>query len=164
MAERVGFEPTLGFPKHAFQACAFSRSATSPFLFRIVDFELRTYFAIRTPQSVIIDIWRRGRDLNPGWSYPHNSFRDCRLQPLGHLSEFRSAEFFESVASTALLPLSVRLRTRETPVALFLSQFLKKSLEHRTALCFHDTRSYSNGMIQPAVADNIIDRAQRAGL
>ena len=30
MAERVGFEPTLGFPKHAFQACAFSRSATSP--------------------------------------------------------------------------------------------------------------------------------------
>ena len=32
MAERVGFEPTLGFPKHAFQACAFSRSATSPFL------------------------------------------------------------------------------------------------------------------------------------
>ncbi len=31
MAERVGFEPTLGYPKHAFQACAFSRSATSPF-------------------------------------------------------------------------------------------------------------------------------------
>ena len=30
MAERVGFEPTLGFPKHAFQACAFGRSATSP--------------------------------------------------------------------------------------------------------------------------------------
>ena len=26
----MGFEPTLGFPKHAFQACAFSRSATSP--------------------------------------------------------------------------------------------------------------------------------------
>jgi hypothetical protein len=25
MAEKVGFEPTLGFPKHAFQACAFSQ-------------------------------------------------------------------------------------------------------------------------------------------
>src|SRR5574337_810044 len=34
MAERVGFEPTLGFPKHAFQACAFSRSATSPVSFQ----------------------------------------------------------------------------------------------------------------------------------
>jgi hypothetical protein len=38
LAERVGFEPTLGFPKHAFQACAFSRSATSPFFqFQISD-------------------------------------------------------------------------------------------------------------------------------
>jgi hypothetical protein len=37
MAERVGFEPTLGFPKHAFQACAFSRSATSPFVTMIVQ-------------------------------------------------------------------------------------------------------------------------------
>ena len=30
MAERVGFEPTLPCGKHAFQACAFSHSATSP--------------------------------------------------------------------------------------------------------------------------------------
>src|SRR5437868_12453975 len=30
MAERVGFEPTIGCPIHAFQACAFGRSATSP--------------------------------------------------------------------------------------------------------------------------------------
>ena len=30
-AERVGFEPTLRYKrKHAFQACAFSHSATSP--------------------------------------------------------------------------------------------------------------------------------------
>ena len=34
MAERVRFEPTLGFPKHAFQACAFGLSATSPFDYR----------------------------------------------------------------------------------------------------------------------------------
>ena len=32
MAERVGFEPTIGYsPIHAFQACAFNRSAISPF-------------------------------------------------------------------------------------------------------------------------------------
>ena len=31
MADRVGFEPTLGFrPKHTFQACAFNHSATHP--------------------------------------------------------------------------------------------------------------------------------------
>tara|TARA_B100000767_G_C19769289_1_gene539143 strand:+ start:3582 stop:3827 length:246 start_codon:yes stop_codon:yes gene_type:complete len=29
-AERGGFEPPLRFRKHAFQACAFSHSATSP--------------------------------------------------------------------------------------------------------------------------------------
>jgi hypothetical protein len=29
-AEREGFEPSLRFRKHAFQACAFSHSATSP--------------------------------------------------------------------------------------------------------------------------------------
>jgi hypothetical protein len=31
MAERGGFEPPLRFRKHAFQACAFSHSATSPY-------------------------------------------------------------------------------------------------------------------------------------
>ena len=30
--------------------------------------------------------WRRGRDSNPGWSYLHNSFQDCRFRPLSHLS------------------------------------------------------------------------------
>ena len=85
MAERVGFEPTLGFPKHAFQACAFSRSATSPFIIVHSLFKTNLLFrAFFTLHSFLT--WRRGRDLNPGWSYPHNSFRDCRLQPLGHLS------------------------------------------------------------------------------
>ena len=32
MAERVGFEPTVPLGTHAFQACALSRSAISPFL------------------------------------------------------------------------------------------------------------------------------------
>ena len=31
VAERQGFEPWRGCPQHAFQACALSRSATSPF-------------------------------------------------------------------------------------------------------------------------------------
>ena len=30
MAETVGFEPTVSFPTHAFQACRFGRSRTSP--------------------------------------------------------------------------------------------------------------------------------------
>ncbi len=34
LAEREGFEPSVGYkPTHAFQACAFNRSATSPFKF-----------------------------------------------------------------------------------------------------------------------------------
>ena len=32
MAERTGFEPVVRKPTHAFQACAFDRSATSPFV------------------------------------------------------------------------------------------------------------------------------------
>jgi hypothetical protein len=30
MAERMRFELTVSFPTHAFQACAFNHSATSP--------------------------------------------------------------------------------------------------------------------------------------
>ena len=30
MAERVGFEPTVVLPTHAFQACALNHSAISP--------------------------------------------------------------------------------------------------------------------------------------
>ena len=39
-AERVGFEPTLRYKrKHAFQACAFSHSATSPKFFYLSNSE-----------------------------------------------------------------------------------------------------------------------------
>ncbi len=31
-------------------------------------------------------IWRRDRDSNPGWSHPHNGFRDRPVRPLRHLS------------------------------------------------------------------------------
>ncbi len=30
--------------------------------------------------------WRRDRDSNPGWSHPHNGFRDRPVRPLRHLS------------------------------------------------------------------------------
>ncbi len=30
MAEKEGFEPSVSFPTHAFQACAFDHSAISP--------------------------------------------------------------------------------------------------------------------------------------
>ena len=33
--------------------------------------------------------WRRGRDSNPGWSYPHTRSPGVLLQPLGHLSAFQ---------------------------------------------------------------------------
>ena len=42
-AERGGFEPPLRFRKHAFQACAFSHSATSPFL---LDGEISNNYAL----------------------------------------------------------------------------------------------------------------------
>ena len=31
MADREGFEPSVSFPTHAFQACAFDHSAICPF-------------------------------------------------------------------------------------------------------------------------------------
>lgn len=36
-------------------------------------------------------LWRRSRDSNPGWSYPHNGFRDRPVQPLRHSSAFALA-------------------------------------------------------------------------
>ena len=36
--------------------------------------------------AIFVLNWRRGRDSNPGWSYPHNCLAGSCLQPLGHLS------------------------------------------------------------------------------
>jgi hypothetical protein len=33
--------------------------------------------------------WRRGRDSNPGWSFPHTRSPGVLLQPLGHLSGYQ---------------------------------------------------------------------------
>ena len=34
--------------------------------------------------------WRRGRDSNPRWGFPHAGFQDRSHQPLGHLSAAHS--------------------------------------------------------------------------
>ncbi len=39
------------------------------------------------PGSCDWHIWRRGRDSNPRWSYPHTRFPSVLLRPLGHLSQ-----------------------------------------------------------------------------
>lgn len=49
-AERQGFEPWIGFPIHAFQACALSRSATSPYR-RTSDVVVRWGDGGEAPQS-----------------------------------------------------------------------------------------------------------------
>jgi hypothetical protein len=36
------------------------------------------------------DIWRRGRDSNPRYGFPHTHFPGVRLQPLGHPSVARA--------------------------------------------------------------------------
>ena len=55
----MGFEPTVGFPTHAFQACALSRSAISP--------EIPGWFPDlpETSGHGRKSAWRRGRDSNP---------------------------------------------------------------------------------------------------
>ena len=37
--------------------------------------------------------WRRGRDSNSRWTNTHNSFQDCRFQPLSHLSNCKSYHY-----------------------------------------------------------------------
>ena len=37
-------------------------------------------------QRISCEVWRRDRDSNPGWSHPHNGFRDRPDRPLRHLS------------------------------------------------------------------------------
>ncbi len=39
------------------------------------------------------DQWRRGRDSNSGWSFPHNCLAGSCLQPLGHLSPIQSVNY-----------------------------------------------------------------------
>ena len=48
IAEREGFEPSLRFRKHAFQACAFNHSATSPKYLKIRAAKVMIHWLIST--------------------------------------------------------------------------------------------------------------------
>jgi hypothetical protein len=109
LAERVGFEPTLrGYRKHAFQAGAFSHSATSPdrqFGWKraarlarcgqrfnvspsqLAAFSLRKYSGGRSRQSLITPAWSPGGTGGTtivvdrsGASSPSGIFRSGRLE------------------------------------------------------------------------------------
>ena len=45
-----------------------------------------TMHRARAPWRAPSRLWRRGRDSNPRWSYPHTRFPSVLLRPLGHLS------------------------------------------------------------------------------
>ena len=81
MADRVGFEPTLGFrPKHTFQACAFNHSATYP-SFIPSDF---CGFGARRAPCKIKDFIPFGTVLRTSLGYL--PMVATTRQPLGHLS------------------------------------------------------------------------------
>ena len=50
-----------------------------------VEYQLQKPFA-RLARMKENSKWRRGRDSNPRYGYPHNGFRDRPVQPLWHLS------------------------------------------------------------------------------
>ncbi len=90
LAERVGFEPTVGFPTPAFQACALSRSAISP------DHPDHTSRSRQIPRDVPGQTQPR-RENTPAKlggeggirtleRLPVTRLAGARLQPLGHLS------------------------------------------------------------------------------
>src|SRR3990170_3887705 len=65
VAERQGFEPWVELPPQRFfrlVGFAEANETISNYLFNL-------YWSIKW-------MWRRGRDSNPGWSYPHNGFSD----------------------------------------------------------------------------------------
>jgi hypothetical protein len=73
----VGFEPTVPFSTHAFQACALSRSAISPDNFCCSPPKSGGEGGIRTLDGL-----------------PHTPLAGERLQPLGHLSGPRKIPSF----------------------------------------------------------------------
>ena len=44
---------------------------------------------------------RRGRDSNPGWSYPHNCLAGSPNRPLWHLSRYSAVKFMPGVPRSA---------------------------------------------------------------
>ena len=84
MAEREGFEPSMRFRIHAFQACAFNRSATSPKFFADYLPSLASRRRLR---------WTPARPSVAGRSPGEDTlsvFATAPAHPLGHLSKRNS--------------------------------------------------------------------------
>src|ERR1700747_434219 len=64
--------------------------------------------------------WRRERDSNPRWSFPHTRFPSVLLQPLGHLSRLKSLPTLTQTSS-----ITTGATGRFEPLAVaFLQEFL----------------------------------------
>ena len=54
------------------------------------QFRIRPFWGILSPDAaeklIGQTLWRRERDSNPRWSFPHSGFQDRRFQPLTHPS------------------------------------------------------------------------------
>lgn len=88
------------FPRVPVHAASVNNNAISvnffififPFVFTILSFLKESICFIanirkKCKEKIFkLKLWRKGRDLNPRWSCPHNGFRGRRIQPLCHLS------------------------------------------------------------------------------
>ena len=83
MAEREGFEPSVGCPTHDFQSCTFGLSVTSPWPRMI----------LRPPGG------ESGIRTHGG--LPHIAFRVRRLRPLGHFSAWWAEDHSASALAKA---------------------------------------------------------------
>ena len=101
MAERAGFEPAVELtPTHAFQACSFGHSDTSPRRhfcpspLSTADRSRRrlSFGRVRPPGLG----WRRGGDSNPRNPCEFTGFRNQPVRPLWHLSVVSPRHFTES--------------------------------------------------------------------
>ena len=68
----------------------------------------RLAVAHATALARVSEGWRRERDSNPRWSFPHSGFQDHRHRPLGHLSAF---DFQFSHVSGRAIPASYHFPT-----------------------------------------------------
>jgi hypothetical protein len=93
VCERVGCSPTLEHKQTP--SLSIGSSLTEVFPWNLQRFQLnRNVHFVRLKgggESARFSkshegIWRRGRDSNPRWSFPHAGFQDRSHQPLGHLS------------------------------------------------------------------------------
>jgi hypothetical protein len=84
--------------------------------------------------------WRRERDSNPRYGFPHTHFPGVRLQPLGHPVRHRSSRVdrshrrrrSSSLAATAAVS---SMPIRRTPNEPFISRLFRGALSHLDFIC-----------------------------